>query len=134
MWSKSSEEERHRSQRPDNAAYLVCGTPRTGSTLLCGLLAATGVAGKPESYFRLHDVGSYAEAWGVQAGPDGTLDYGEYSEQPLPSAVPPMSHAALESQREPEKIEGLVLASDRRGCRRTRLYGHPWPTFCLGAL
>lgn len=47
-------------------SYLTCGTPRTGSTLLCGLLAATGVAGKPESYFRLPDEPSYGERWGVQ--------------------------------------------------------------------
>lgn len=61
---------------PDS--YLICGTPRTGSTLLCGLLAATGVAGKPESYFRSQDERSYAESWGVQVGPDGPLDYGAY--------------------------------------------------------
>jgi LPS sulfotransferase NodH len=59
-------------------SYLVCGTPRTGSTLLCGLLAATSVAGKPESYFRLPDERSYAERWGAQVGADGTLDYGGY--------------------------------------------------------
>ena len=33
------------------AAYLVCATERSGSTLLCELLAATGVAGRPEEYF-----------------------------------------------------------------------------------
>jgi LPS sulfotransferase NodH len=32
-------------------AYLVCATPRSGSTLLCELLKATGVAGRPEEYF-----------------------------------------------------------------------------------
>jgi LPS sulfotransferase NodH len=32
-------------------AYLVCATERSGSTLLCELLAATGVAGRPEEYF-----------------------------------------------------------------------------------
>jgi LPS sulfotransferase NodH len=32
-------------------AYLVCVTPRSGSTLLCELLKATGVAGRPEEYF-----------------------------------------------------------------------------------
>ena len=32
-------------------AYIVCTTPRSGSTLLCGLLAATGVAGNPGSHF-----------------------------------------------------------------------------------
>ena len=31
--------------------YLVCATPRSGSTLLCEALKATGVAGRPEEYF-----------------------------------------------------------------------------------
>jgi LPS sulfotransferase NodH len=32
-------------------SYLVCATPRSGSTLLCRLLDRTGVAGRPEEYF-----------------------------------------------------------------------------------
>ena len=32
-------------------AYLVCATPRSGSTLLCEALKGTGVAGRPEEYF-----------------------------------------------------------------------------------
>lgn len=32
-------------------SYLICTAPRSGSTLLCGMLASTGVAGKPASYF-----------------------------------------------------------------------------------
>ena len=32
-------------------SYLVCATPRSGSTLLCQLLDETGVAGHPEEYF-----------------------------------------------------------------------------------
>lgn len=32
-------------------SYLVCATQRSGSTLLCELLKATGVAGRPEEYF-----------------------------------------------------------------------------------
>jgi LPS sulfotransferase NodH len=32
-------------------SYLVCATPRSGSTLLCELLDQTGVAGRPEEYF-----------------------------------------------------------------------------------
>jgi LPS sulfotransferase NodH len=32
--------------------YLVCATPRSGSTLLCEGLATTGVAGRPEEYFQ----------------------------------------------------------------------------------
>ena len=32
-------------------SYLVCATPRSGSTLLCELLGQTDVAGHPEEYF-----------------------------------------------------------------------------------
>jgi LPS sulfotransferase NodH len=34
------------------ASYLICATPRSGSTLLCDLLTRTGVAGRPEEYFQ----------------------------------------------------------------------------------
>ena len=33
------------------SSYLVCATPRSGSTLVCQALKATGVAGSPEEYF-----------------------------------------------------------------------------------
>ncbi len=38
---------------PSNAdrSYLVCATPRSGSTLVCECLKASGVAGRPEEYF-----------------------------------------------------------------------------------
>lgn len=32
-------------------SYLVCATPRSGSTLLCEALTHTGLAGKPKEYF-----------------------------------------------------------------------------------
>jgi LPS sulfotransferase NodH len=47
------------------ASYVLCGTPRSGSTLLCEMVAATGVAGRPNSYFRQEDVEAWADAWGV---------------------------------------------------------------------
>lgn len=34
-----------------NRSYLVCATPRSGSTLVCHALGETGVAGRPEEYF-----------------------------------------------------------------------------------
>jgi LPS sulfotransferase NodH len=34
-----------------NRSYLVCATPRSGSTLLCEMLKSTGVAGRPEEFF-----------------------------------------------------------------------------------
>src|SRR3712207_3129614 len=36
---------------PPRRAYLVCATPRSGSTLLCETLTATGIAGRPAEYF-----------------------------------------------------------------------------------
>ena len=36
---------------PPLRSYLVCATPRSGSTLLCHLLSQTGLAGRPEEYF-----------------------------------------------------------------------------------
>ena len=32
-------------------SYLVCATPRSGSTLLCNSLESTGLAGRPREYF-----------------------------------------------------------------------------------
>ena len=32
-------------------SYIVCATPRSGSTLVCHALSETGVAGRPEEYF-----------------------------------------------------------------------------------
>jgi LPS sulfotransferase NodH len=40
------------STRP-TSAYLVCATPRSGSTLLCETLRATGVAGRPAEHFEI---------------------------------------------------------------------------------
>src|SRR3954454_2248335 len=37
-------------RQPDRS-YLVCATPRSGSTLVCHALEETGVAGRPEEYF-----------------------------------------------------------------------------------
>jgi LPS sulfotransferase NodH len=36
--------------KPDRS-YIVCATPRSGSTLVCHALGETGVAGRPEEYF-----------------------------------------------------------------------------------
>ena len=54
------------------SSYIVCGTPRSGSTLLCGMLTETRVAGCPHSYFRQEDIAEWAEEWGVEParGPD----------------------------------------------------------------
>src|SRR3954464_7122438 len=38
---------------PPASPYLVCATPRSGSTLLCETLRATGVAGNPLEHFEV---------------------------------------------------------------------------------
>jgi trehalose 2-sulfotransferase len=38
---------------PPATAYLVCATPRSGSTLLCETLRATGLAGSPREHFEV---------------------------------------------------------------------------------
>lgn len=58
---------------PAPDAYLICATPRTGSTLLCGLLRSTGVAGVPESYFREQDRDRWADRWRLPRGGDGSF-------------------------------------------------------------
>jgi trehalose 2-sulfotransferase len=50
-------------QSPDRA-YLVCSTPRSGSTLLCRALEATGVAGEPTEYFNPHHRARLTAQWG----------------------------------------------------------------------
>lgn len=49
----------------DYSAYIICGTPRSSSTLLCEMLATTGVSGCPNSYFRTQNIAEWAEHWGV---------------------------------------------------------------------
>lgn len=59
-------------------SYFVCGTPRTGSSLLVGLLGSTGVAGHPQAYFREPDEPLWADRWQLPRTPDGTFDYADY--------------------------------------------------------
>jgi trehalose 2-sulfotransferase len=35
------------------ASYLICATPRSGSTMLCDALKGTGIAGRPEEHFEV---------------------------------------------------------------------------------
>ncbi len=56
-------------------SYILCGTPRTGSTLLCSFLSSTGVLGHPESYFREPDEARWAEQFGLPVGGGRVLDH-----------------------------------------------------------
>jgi trehalose 2-sulfotransferase len=46
-------------------AYILCGTPRTGSTLLCNLLASTKTTGNPDSYYGRRFIPDWAAEWGL---------------------------------------------------------------------
>jgi LPS sulfotransferase NodH len=47
-------------------SYFICGTPRCGSWFLCGLLASTGVAGRPHEWFWRDTLASLMRAWGAR--------------------------------------------------------------------
>ena len=46
-------------------SYLVCSLPRSGSSLLCELLGATGVAGAPAEFFHPDKMAALRERWGA---------------------------------------------------------------------
>lgn len=60
--------------RPAFDSYLICATPRSGSTLLCGLLESSGVAGHPASYFNRAGLHAYADDWRISRPRDGRID------------------------------------------------------------
>ncbi len=49
-------------------SYVICTTSRSGSTLLCRLLAQTGQAGHPASFFHRPDLRDWAQKAGLEAG------------------------------------------------------------------
>ncbi len=52
------------------ATYVICTSPRSGSTLLCDLLAATGVAGNPGSWFHRPSLDDWARGLHVSRQED----------------------------------------------------------------
>ena len=92
---------------PDRS-YFVCATPRSGSTVLCKSLAATGVAGRPDEYFeRLQALRPPARAARVLRGYRG----------PRP-ARPAAPHAHRRSRRRRARPRAPALPR-RRAPRRT---------------
>jgi LPS sulfotransferase NodH len=68
---------------PDS--YIICSTPRSGSTLLCGLLAGTGLAGEPDSYFMGDLDPVWVKEWGLP--PSEKRDAPGYAADCLDAAV-----------------------------------------------
>ena len=48
-------------------SYLVCGTPRSGSTYFSAALLKTGVAGNPDEYFDREHFPFWSNQWGVSS-------------------------------------------------------------------
>jgi LPS sulfotransferase NodH len=53
-------------------AYVICTSPRSGSTLLCKLLTATGVAGRPGSYFHRPSIQDWLAYFNLSPGATST--------------------------------------------------------------
>ena len=49
--------------KPPHKSYLICATPRSGSSLLCEALQNTGLAGNPDEYFGPMHVQRWNERW-----------------------------------------------------------------------
>lgn len=86
----------------DLRSYIICGTPRSGSTLLCDLLTGTEVAGRPASYFRSESIPRWAHRLNVPIAERGL------------TAIPDRSyiHAVVKEGRGSTDIFGLRLMWD----------------------
>ena len=84
-------------------SLIICATPRSGTTLLCDLLAETGVAGRPNSFYRRESLDNWMRRLDVPAGPDfdrrflaaivteGTGDTGLFSMRMMWPSLPEMA-------------------------------------------
>ncbi|MDX8354662.1 Stf0 family sulfotransferase [Cognatiyoonia sp. IB215182] len=55
-------------QRKVPKCYVICTTPRSGSTMLCKLLEATKIAGRPGSLFHEPSIDAWLEYYGFDSG------------------------------------------------------------------
>ena len=54
-------------------SYIICTSPRSGSTMLCEMLRATGVAGRPASLFHTPALAAWLEAYDLRASDYGSV-------------------------------------------------------------
>ena len=118
-------------QTEPTQSYLICATPRSGSTLLCAALDDTGIAGHPEEHFEvLLETGQRRqprdyfqrsndpEVWALLDDPefrDVLGEYGgRYSEHPArrdPSWTPPDFQKLVQDAFEKGTTENGVLGT-----------------------
>jgi len=54
---------------PKYQSIILCANPRSGSTMLCDLMAATGALGKPQSFYRPESIPDWAARLGINHEP-----------------------------------------------------------------
>jgi LPS sulfotransferase NodH len=92
-------------------SYLVCSTPRSGSTLVCKALRETGVAGRPEEYFEaLRSTGRPRRPEEYFAGVEDRSILDELGETPVEAKAPPpaWSRTAYDRYLDWAKVEGTT--------------------------
>jgi LPS sulfotransferase NodH len=57
----------------DAKAYVICTSPRSGSTMLCGMLEATGQAGSPDSHFHVPSLDAWIDEYGLAPDPGTSM-------------------------------------------------------------
>jgi LPS sulfotransferase NodH len=67
---------------PPTTTFIVCSMPRSGSSLLCDLLASTELAGAPTEYFDRNQMDALRGRW-------GTTTFEDYIARLLKSATSP---------------------------------------------
>lgn len=100
--------------RPGLDSWLLCATPRSGSTLLCGLLGSSGVAGRPASYFNRRGLHDYATDWRVVQPADGRIDTA-YVQAALAAGSTPngVFGGRLMAESRPELVADLAAEADQ---------------------
>lgn len=66
-------------------SYIICGTPRTGSTLLCSLLASTKATGNPDSFYGRKFMAAWAQDWRLP--PRDTMSEKDFNTAYLNAAI-----------------------------------------------
>lgn len=87
-------------------SYVICTTPRSGSTLLCKLLAATGKSGNPDSWFHAPSIANWTN-FHLDASPEHFATKRE--------ALAAVFQAAREHGTQNTGIFGLRLQRERVG-------------------
>ena len=95
-------------------SWLLCATPRSGSTLLCGLLESSGVAGHPASYFNRRGLHDYATKWRVTQPIGGRID-AAYVQAALSTGSTPngVFGARVMAESRPELVADLAVDADQ---------------------